>query len=138
LLLLFLTLFIATNLFAASDEKQGMQSQIPVSPQTQLCINCHSIYTPGIVHDWMTSRHSKTIPGEVMKKSPIEKRISAESLPQSLQGYTVGCYECHSLNPDTHKDNFRHMGYSINVIVTPNDCKTCHPIEETQFAGSKK
>jgi hydroxylamine dehydrogenase len=119
----------------ASEETAHQALQ---SPQTQLCINCHIMYTPGIVHDWMTGRHSKTIPGEAMKKSSIEKRISAESLPQSLQGYTVGCYECHSLNPDTHKDNFRHMGYSINVIVTPNDCKTCHPIEATQFAGSKK
>ena len=109
LLLLFFTLFIPTNLFAASDEKESTQSQIPVSPQTQLCISCHSMYTPGIVHDWMTSRHSKTIPGEALKKSSIEKRISAEILPQSLQGYAVGCYECHSLNPDIHKDNFKHM-----------------------------
>jgi hypothetical protein len=30
------------------------------------------------------------------------------------------------------------MGFKINVIVTPNDCKTCHPAEVSQYAGSKK
>jgi hypothetical protein len=109
-----------------------------LSPQTEACIGCHHIYTPGIVYDWMTSRHSKTLPVEAMKKAPLEKRISVDSLPKSLQGYVVGCYECHSLNTDSHKDNFKHMGYSINVVVTPNDCKTCHPVEAQQFAGSKK
>lgn len=119
----------------ASDEKS---QDIVLSLQTRACINCHSIYTPGIVRDWMTSRHAKTLPAEAMKKSTLEKRISATSLPPSLQGYAVGCYECHSLNPDRHKDNFKHMGYDVNVIVTPNDCKTCHSTEVEQYVGSKK
>lgn len=122
----------------ASEQKESTSSQASFSPQTQTCLGCHAIYTPGIVQDWMTSRHSKTIPAEALKKAPIEKRISAESLPQGLQGYSVGCYECHSLNPDVHKDNFKHMGHNINVVVTPNDCRTCHPAEARQFLGSKK
>ncbi len=122
----------------ASEQKESTSSQASLSPQTQTCLGCHAIYTPGIVQDWMTSRHSKTIPAEALKKAPIEKRISAESLPQGLQGYAVGCYECHSLNPDVHKDNFKHMGHKINVVVTPNDCRTCHPAEARQFLGSKK
>lgn len=112
--------------------------QAPRSPQTQGCIDCHSIYTPGIVHDWMTSRHSKTIPAEAMKKPLLEKRMSADSLQQGVQAFVVGCYECHSINPELHKDTFAHMGYSIHVVVTPGDCKTCHPLEVQQFAGSKK
>lgn len=119
----------------ASEEKSR---DFVLSSQTQACISCHSIYTPGIVRDWMTSRHARTIPTDAMQKSPLEKRISATSLPQHLQGIAVGCYECHSLNPDRHKDNFTHMGYNVNVIVTPNDCKTCHSVEAEQFAGSKK
>lgn len=120
---------------SASEEKSH---EIVLSPQTQACIGCHATYTPGIVQDWLKSRHSKTIPTEAMKKSHLEKRISASSLSQSLQANAVGCYECHSLNSDLHKDNFTHMGYQINIIVTPNDCKTCHPVEAEQFAGSKK
>jgi hydroxylamine dehydrogenase len=120
----------------SASEKTGIESIL--SAQTQACIGCHRMYTPGIVHDWMQSRHSKTIPAEAIKKSPLEKRISAESLPKDLQGYAVGCYECHSLNPDAHGDNFSHMGYKINVVVTPNDCSTCHPVEVNQFANSKK
>lgn len=50
----------------------------------------------------------------------------------------VGCYECHSLNPERHKDNFEHFDYRINVVVSPNDCKTCHPVEVDQYSGSKK
>jgi hydroxylamine dehydrogenase len=110
----------------------------PLSLQTQTCISCHTIVTPGIVQDWLTSRHSKTAPAEALKKPPLERRISAEKLPDRLSEYAIGCYECHSMNPEIHKDNFEHFGFSINVIVTPNDCKTCHPVEAKQFKGSKK
>lgn len=136
------TFIMLVCLFISSTHRSSFAEdtlrQTPLSSQTQACLACHSIYTPGIVHDWMTSRHSKTVPAEAMKKSSLEKRISAENLPQNLQGQTVGCYECHSLNPDAHQDNFKHMGYNINVVVTPNDCKTCHPAEVKEFAGSKK
>lgn len=130
--------FSALQTPCASEEKEVASSQVSFSPQSQGCLGCHTTYTPGIVQDWMTSRHSKITPAEALKKSPLEKRISAQSLPQKLRGYAVGCYECHSMNPETHKDNFKHMGYSINVVVTPNDCKTCHPAEAQQFLGSKK
>jgi hypothetical protein len=29
------------------------------------------------------------------------------------------------------------MGYSINVVVSPNDCNACHPTEVQQYTGSK-
>ncbi len=133
--ILALLIFPGTSDSAASNE---VSPEAAFSPQTQACIGCHRIYTPGIVHDWMTSRHSRTPPAEAMKNSRLERRISAESLPAPLRKSVVGCFECHSLNIDSHKDNFRHMGFSINVIVTPNDCKTCHPAEAQQYGGSKK
>ena len=68
-------------------------------------------------------------PADAMKKPELERRISANTVSEDRAGYVVGCYECHSRNPKNHKDNFEHMGFRINVIVSPDDCKTCHPAE---------
>ncbi len=94
--------------------------------------------TPGIVKDWSKSRHSKTLPSQALKKPKLEKRISAKSVPEALGSVVVGCFECHSLNGDRHTDNFEHMGFMINVVVSPGDCSTCHPEEVEQYQGSKK
>jgi len=120
-----------------ADEKKKNTGNAKLSPQTQACIECHKIYTPGIVSDWLSSRHSVTKPEEAMKKPALEKRISVNTLPDELKECAVGCYECHSRNPEKHTDNFQHMGYKINVVVSPNDCRTCHPAEVEQYTGSK-
>jgi hypothetical protein len=122
----------------AGEKKDALSGKIKLSTQTQACIKCHKIYTPGIVEDWLSSRHSKVIPSEALKKPKLQRRVSAEKVPDRLSGYVVGCYECHSLNPDNHKDNFSHMGYKINVVVSPNDCSSCHPLEARQYSESKK
>jgi hypothetical protein len=122
----------------SAEEKTETINDIPLSPATKTCIGCHSNVTPGIVKDWANSRHSKTVPEEALKKPALERRISAGSLSKDLAGYAVGCYECHSLNAENHKDNFEHMGRRINIVVSPEDCKTCHPVEVGQFSGSKK
>lgn len=125
--------------FTVASEKAGeARNTAQLSSQTQACIGCHKIYTPGIVKDWLSSRHSKMIPAEALKKNVLLRRISAETLPNELSKYCIGCFECHSQNPEYHKDNFDHMGYKINVVVTPNDCKTCHPAEAKQYSESKK
>jgi hypothetical protein len=126
------------NFLFAAEEKSEISPDIPLSPQTKACISCHILYTPGIVKDWETSRHSKTTPEEAMKKSTLEKRISAENVPKELFSYPVGCFECHSQNGENHKDNFEHFGYKINIVVSPHDCQTCHPVEAKQYSGSKK
>ena len=133
-----LIIFVTLNGAFASEGEKGIQREIPFSPPTKTCIGCHSNFTPGIVKDWLTSRHAKIIPEEALKKPSLERRISAETLPEDLKKYAVGCYECHSLNSTIHDDSFDHMGRTINVIVTPNDCSTCHPQEAKQFSGSKK
>jgi len=134
-----ISLFVALVLSAlATSSAEDKKAEINISPQTQACLGCHETYTPGIVHDWLSSRHAKTIPAEALKKPALERRISADKLPDNLSGNVVGCYECHSRNPEKHKDNFEHLGYKINVIVTPKDCSTCHPVEAKQFSGSKK
>jgi len=106
----------------------------PISEDTEACLSCHESVTPGIVADWRTSRHAKTTPGMALNKPVLEKRVSSETFGKGLKSFAVGCYECHSQNPKLHSDNFEHNGYQINVVVTPNDCKTCHPTEIKQYA----
>lgn len=140
-MLYFLTSLSILVLFASlsiAGKKDHEPSSARLSPSTQACIACHGLYTPGIVHDWLSSRHAQTTPADAMRKPALERRISADAVPDDLSGYVVGCFECHSRNPKKHKDNFEHMGFSINVVVSPDDCKTCHPAEVSQFSGSKK
>ena len=110
----------------------------PLSPQSQACIDCHKIYTPGIVEAWLSSRHARVTPAMALSKPSLQRRFSAESAPKGLENVAVGCFECHGRNPGAHKDNFEHFGFSINVIVSPRDCAACHPVEEAQFSRSKK
>ncbi len=123
---------------AAASEEKHETNEAHLSPETQACITCHRMVTPGIVQDWLSSRHSRTRPEDALKRRLAERRISADKVPEDLAEYVVGCYECHSQNPDRHKDNFEHMGFKINVVVSPGDCKTCHPVEAGQFSASKK
>ncbi|OGW25752.1 MAG: hydroxylamine oxidase [Nitrospirae bacterium GWC2_42_7] len=138
--ILFLIVFlsISISLTSASSDEKTDSGSLNISSQTQECIECHKLYTPGIVSDWLSSRHAKTRPVDAFKKPVIERRISVEKLSDELKDNVVGCYECHSRNPEKHMDNFEHNGYKINVIVSPNDCKTCHPVEVEQYSGSKK
>ncbi|MBI5034906.1 MAG: hydroxylamine oxidase [Chloroflexi bacterium] len=113
-------------------------SQPPISSQSQTCIGCHTNVTPGIVADWQASRHAQTTVGDALKATGAAKRISSDNIPDNLKGYAVGCAECHTLNAAAHKDNFAHMGNQVNVVVSSNDCKTCHGLEVAQYAPSKK
>jgi hypothetical protein len=136
LLFLLLSVSIPVLLFAQGSAKK--EKAPPMSRETIACLECHKIYTPGIVEDWLKSRHSKTLPSSALKKGEKARRMSAKKVAASLEKVVVGCYECHGLNPDKHKDNFDHMGFNINVVVSPQDCSTCHPVEAKQYSGSKK
>jgi hydroxylamine dehydrogenase len=109
-----------------------------LSPSTEECLLCHEMATPGIVSDWRRSRHALTAPADALMVDPLERRVSAESIPEELGSTVVGCYECHGLNTTAHGDAFEHFGYTINVVVSPADCATCHPDESDQYADSKK
>lgn len=118
--------------------QESVKISPPTSEETKICIECHTHYSPGIVEDWLKSRHSASTPEDALKKPVSERRVSAQSFPENSKSVAVGCYECHSLNADAHKDNFEHAGMLINVIVSPNDCRTCHPVEAEQYTDSKK
>jgi hypothetical protein len=115
-----------------------VHAQAPVSDESEECIDCHQSVTPGIVKDWEKSRHASNTPDGALQKAALERRISSEDIPAALRKVAVGCYECHSQNGSAHADNFEHFGYDINVIVSPNDCRTCHAQEVEQYTGSKK
>jgi cytochrome c1 len=136
---IFAVVLISSVPFLISAQKQPKKVKAPsISQETSACLECHKQFTPGIVEDWLRSRHSKTTPLMALKKPEIERRISAKKIVPQFQNIAVGCYECHGLNPDKHKDNFDHMGFKINNVVSPNDCATCHPVETREFSGSKK
>ncbi len=137
LYLFFQFLFISATSYA-SDEREKKEYEISFSPATRACIGCHINFTPGIVKDWLESRHSRTTPGAAINKPDIEKRMSSPQINPELISYAVGCYECHSMNSEKHKDTFNHMGRNIHIVVTPEDCKTCHVVEAVQFSVSKK
>jgi hydroxylamine dehydrogenase len=127
---------VAFSIPAHCEEKHAATPS--VSSQTEECLECHTIVTPGIVKDWETSRHSRVTVGEALTRPALQRRVSAENPPAALRDHVVGCYECHSQNTDKHKDSFDHFGYRINVIVSPPDCATCHPVEVSQYKDSKK
>jgi cytochrome c553 len=90
--------------------------------------------TPGIYQDWKNSRHAKTKPVEALKKDKLERRISSSTIPEPYGASVIGCAECHTMNSDKHKDAFEHNGFKIHVVVTPNDCATCHGVESKQYS----
>ncbi|MGC9022101.1 MAG: multiheme c-type cytochrome, partial [Dissulfurimicrobium sp.] len=86
------------------------------------------------VADWKSGRHSKMTVEEALKKPVIERRISIEKVPAGMSGIVVGCAECHTINAASHKDTFEHNGFKVHVVVTPQDCAECHPVERDEYA----
>ncbi|MFH1863182.1 MAG: multiheme c-type cytochrome [bacterium] len=79
-----------------------------MSAQTKDCIECHVSTTHGIYQEWGTSKHYRA---------------------------NVGCYECHQSKP-TDADGFEHNGFTISIVVSPQDCARCHGSEVAEFDKS--
>jgi hydroxylamine dehydrogenase len=124
-LLVLLFLFIGASAAIASA---------PVSEKTEECLSCHAEVTPGIVADWKHSLHFRVTPEEGLKKPALQRRVSSKNVPETLLTTVVGCAECHTLKPDTHKGTFDHNGYRVHIVVSPPDCSTCHPEETAQYS----
>ena len=123
--LMILTLFVAGTAFGDAA---------PVSGATQECLDCHAVFHPGIVADWQKSRHAKTTPKMAMIVEEMQRRMSSNQVPETLQGSSVGCAECHTLRGGAHADTFEHNGYEVHVVVSPDDCATCHTTEREQYS----
>jgi hydroxylamine dehydrogenase len=104
-----------------------------MSAATAQCLDCHADISPGMVSAWKMSRHAAVSPAEALKKPERERRMSAAALPNDLAQPSVGCAECHTRNPEKHADTFEHNGFQVHVVVSPEDCATCHPVEAKQY-----
>ncbi|MDH3884705.1 MAG: multiheme c-type cytochrome [Desulfobacterales bacterium] len=126
-----MTILILIGLFAAGTI---VSAAVAISEETAECIDCHASIHPGIVKDWQNSRHAMVTPQKAMAVEGVARKVSSRSVPEGLQNVVVGCAECHTQRPKAHKDTFDHNGYDIHVVVSPDDCQTCHVTERTQYA----
>lgn len=108
-------------------------TDVPTSDATLDCLGCHEYSHPGIVEDWRKSSHAKTSVKDAQGVNALSRKVSAETVPESLASMCVGCAECHAVNPEDHADTFEHNGYDVHVVVTPRDCAACHPVEADEF-----
>jgi hydroxylamine dehydrogenase len=115
--------------FASSAVANG----VTVSEETETCLECHATLHPGIVQEWMKSRHAKVTPAEGLKREKLKRRISVEQVSDKVANVSVGCAECHTMNAKKHKDTFEHADYQVHIVVTPEDCATCHSVEVAQY-----
>ena len=109
---------------------------VPVSEATQECLDCHTIFHPGIVEGWRSSRHAAVTPRQAMAVEGPARKVSSPAVPEPLSASVVGCAECHTLRPSAHADTFEHNGYNIHVVLSPEDCRTCHAQEAEQYSGN--
>ncbi|MDY7037817.1 MAG: multiheme c-type cytochrome, partial [Thermodesulfobacteriota bacterium] len=104
-----------------------------MSEETGECIDCHASLHPGVVAAWKKSRHARWSPAQGLKKMKLERRVSAEKIPDTFANSAVGCAECHTMRPERHKDSFDHNGHNVHIVVSPEDCKVCHTVETQQY-----
>ncbi len=121
---LVLAIFCSTAVAASAQE---------VSDRTSACLACHRVATPGVVSDWETSRHSHTTPAQALAVAELERRVSAQNMPDSLSDVVVGCAECHMVRGDAHPGSFDHNGQTVHTVVSPADCAVCHPVEWDEY-----
>jgi hypothetical protein len=106
----------------------------PLSEETEMCIECHQAVTPGIVADWEKSRMANVTPQAAKSMIALKRRVSFDDIPKTLSRIVVGCAECHTMSIGTHDDTFDHNGFQVHVVVTPEDCAVCHPVEAQQYS----
>jgi hypothetical protein len=111
----------------------GWCTEAPISESTAECLDCHAISHPGIVAGWQNSRHAAVTPRQALQVEGLARKVSSDSIPDDLRENVVGCAECHTLRPQAHADTFDHNGYDVHVVVSPDDCATCHSQEAAQY-----
>ncbi|MGD8723849.1 MAG: multiheme c-type cytochrome, partial [Desulfobacterales bacterium] len=111
-----------------------LADDIALSEASIECMDCHASIHPGIVSGWQKSRHALITPQKAMTVEGVARKVSSQTVPENLQKVVVGCAECHTLRPEAHADTFEHNGYEVHVVVSPDDCQTCHATERKQYA----
>ena len=126
--------FVLSTLLILSFPFVAFGQDAPISEATQECLDCHSVFHPGIVADWRASRHAAITPAAALKADALARKVSTATIPQPLGAVAVGCAECHGMRTDKHADTFDHNGTDIHVVVSPDDCRTCHAVEAEQYS----
>lgn len=126
--------FVIVVIIVMSTTGFTLGEQAEMSSATEQCLECHATYHPGIVEDWRKSRHAAMTPKAAMAVKGVKNKLSSTNVPEKLQGTSVGCAECHTLRGNKHADTFEHNGHDIHVVVSPDDCATCHSVERAQYS----
>ncbi|MBT4087723.1 MAG: hypothetical protein HOE30_04435, partial [Deltaproteobacteria bacterium] len=82
--LIFLLSTISSGISADTGSSVGVPQNSPLSEATEDCLGCHEDETPGIVADWLASRHARVSVASALKKPVVSRRVSAVSVPDSL------------------------------------------------------
>lgn len=127
-------IIVVSAAFCLLINSLAVADDILLSEASTECIDCHSSIHPGIVSGWQESRHAKITPQKAMAVEGVGRKVSSQSVPENVQNVVVGCAECHTLRPKAHADTFEHNGYDIHIVVSPDDCQTCHATERKQYA----
>lgn len=128
----FLIISIGIALF--SFPSSGLCIDDLASDDTMDCIGCHEYSHPGITENWRKSGHAQILVKDAFGVSAANRKISTGNVPEQFASNSVGCAECHTLDPESHADTFEHNGYDVHVVVTPSDCAVCHPVEADEFS----
>lgn len=129
--------FILYALYGFMAPFTGFCADRPIiSSTTQECLDCHGIFHPGIVSDWKKSRHAVMTPEKAMGAPALSRKVSSASVPDALKSVVVGCAECHTQRARSHADTFSHNGHDVHVVVSPEDCATCHSQERDQYGNN--
>lgn len=101
LFIVFCTILLCFQVLKAADGEKKV-AVISLSKETEACIECHRIYSPGIVSDWQKSRHALITPKDASSRPTVQKRISSDNIPQNLAGVAgkdfnaPTCATCHN------------------------------------------
>lgn len=127
---------LALIIFFQVSAQETDEQKVTISSESEECLGCHVYLNPGLVSSWENSLHATVSPALGLEKKKIERRISNTEIADNLKNVAVGCYECHSLNTENHADAFEHNGYKINIVVSSDDCATCHSVEKEQYSNN--
>jgi hydroxylamine dehydrogenase len=101
-------MFFTMNMFICPLSGKEAKEAVKLSSQGQSCVGCHEALSPAFVQEWRISKHAQK---------------------------GIDCYSCHKAEK-TDPDAIEHNGFTIAILVTPNDCSKCHPQEVKEMTGS--
>jgi len=92
-------ILLSMVLFVVCAGKGVRADEVPNSAATEECLGCHTGLHPGLVEGWKKSRHAGTTPGQAATAEGLARKVTGQGIPETLQGVTVGCAECHGSAP---------------------------------------